>query len=411
MKKNVNMMLLRTGKAITSSSHEYMGEVFQLAELVTPNYRQTLQLYMKAFIGFVLLFIFAGGGTSSAQTLRAELSISPHPSQRISDWQSRRETATLLIFNTSDKNIDVKIDARLSLNGSLIAQTKIAQMPVLSIPPGGPAIYYAGDLFPENAISFTGDQKQTTARTGMLPEGNYELCITLVSVQNFQPLAQASCRTFSLQKNILPVLLAPEDNNKVISGMEKTTLFVWTPLLPVSSTPVTYRLRVVEVLTGQNAQQAFLNNIPLFERTVINATQYLWPQEIPAPPTGAMLAWGIQPEDDQGNPLVLPERFTNPFTLIILPTREECDKLLGKIKKLHENGLKVEEEYWQADAKFQRTSQLTEEAEERADALEIEKWKSQMKSAEKKLEKIKTTFDAAREKYDVAITEYENCGK
>src|SRR5258708_35506078 len=128
---------------------------------------------MNAFIGLVLLFIFAGGSTAFAQFLRADLSISPHPSQRISDWQSRRETATLLIGNTSDKNIDVKIDARLSRNGSLIASTTIPSMPVLSIPPGGPAVYYAGDLFPENAISFYGDQKQTTARTGILPEGNY----------------------------------------------------------------------------------------------------------------------------------------------------------------------------------------------------------------------------------------------
>src|SRR5207237_1318150 len=127
--------------------------------------------------------------------------------------------------------------------------------------------------------------------------------------------------------------------------------------------------------------------------TIINSTQYLWPQEIPAPPAGARLVWGIQPEDDQGNPLVLPERFTNPFTLIILSTREECDKLLEKIKRLRNDGLKVKEEYWQADEKFQRTSQFTEEAEERADALEIEKWRSQMRSAEKKLDKIKLAFD------------------
>src|SRR5437763_1420202 len=106
------------------------------------------------FIGFFLLFTLAFGSEASAQSLRADLNISPHPSMRLSDWSSLRETVTLTIFNTSDKNASIRIDAKLSLNGSLIAQTKVGQMPVLSIPAGGSTMYFASDLFPENAVSF-----------------------------------------------------------------------------------------------------------------------------------------------------------------------------------------------------------------------------------------------------------------
>jgi hypothetical protein len=361
------------------------------------------------FIGLFVLISLVVASIADAQSLRADLNISPHPSMRLSDWSSLRETVTLTIFNTSDKNASIRIDAKLSLNGSLIAQTKVGQMPVLIIPAGGSSVYFASDLFPENAVSFLGDLKQSTMRSGILPEGNYELCITLIGALNMQPLNSTACRTFSLQKNIMPVLLQPEDNKKIISGTENTTLFVWTPMIPAQSS-VNYRLRIVEVLAGQSAQQAFAVNNPLFERTTMSTT-FLWPQEIPLPQTGSRLAWGIQPEDDQSNPLILPERFTNVFNLIALPTRDECQKILEKIKKLRNDGLRVEEEYWQADAKFQRTSEFFEAAQERADALDIEKWKHEMQIAERNVNRLKAAFDVARAKYDTAITEYENCGK
>jgi hypothetical protein len=147
----------------------------------------------------------------------------------------------------------------------------------------------------------------------------------------------------------------------------------------------------------------------LFERTITGATQLLWPQEIPLPDAGVNLAWAIQPEDDQGNPIILPERYTNVFNLIILPSKDECAKILQHIKSLRENGLQVEENYWSAFDKFARVTQLLEEAEERADAFEIQKMKKEMHSDEKKLDQVKSFFDSARKKYDAAIEEYENC--
>ena len=362
-------------------------------------------------IRFVVIaaLIFVSAMKANAQSLRADLNISPRPSMRLSDWSSRREMASLLIYSTNEKTTDVKIDAKLSLKGVLIASTKLGSMPVLSIPYGGPTIYYAGDLFPENAVSFFGDLKASTMRTGILPEGSYELCVTIISAQTLQPLSTSTCRSFSLTKNILPVLLQPEDNKKIVSGTEKSTLFVWSPMIPIPAMPATYRIRVVEVLQGQSTQQAFYVNNPLFERTVMGGTQLLWPQEIPLPSAGANLAWGIQPEDELGNPYILPERFTNAFNLIVLPSKDECAKLLENIKKLRVRGLEVEQDYWTAYDRFARVTQVLEEAEERADALAMEKAKKDQKDADAKIGKVKTFFDATRAKYDAAITKYEEC--
>ena len=361
----------------------------------------------QILIGILFFITFAGEGM--AQSLRAELNISARPSTRLADWVSHRETASLLIYSTFEKMTGVKIDAKLSLNGNLIASTKLGSMPVISIPNGGPATFYAGDIFPENAVSFFGDLKQTTMRSGILPEGNYELCISLINAQTLQPVSVPVCRSFFLTKYILPTLLQPEDNKKIASGTEKTTLFVWSPIIPNPLVPVSYRLRVVDVQPGQSAQQAFSVNIPLFERITIGSTQFLWPQEIPLPDAGANLAWGIQPEDDQGNPFIVPERFTNAFNLIILPSKEQCAKLLQKIKKIREDGLDIEEKYWASYEHFARITQVLEEAEERADVIAIEKEKKEQKNSGVKLEKIKVSFDSARAKYDSAIGEYEVC--
>jgi hypothetical protein len=364
---------------------------------------------MKSILAAIIIFLIAST-EADAQSIRADLNMSANPSMHLSDWSSRRETATLMIYNSSDKPVEVKIDAKLSLGGAVIAITKPGSMPTLTVPPGGPATYYAGDLFPENAVSFFGDLHQNTMRTGILPEGNYDLCIVLTNVQN-QPLTNPICRSFNLQKNILPVLLQPENDKKIISGTQGATLFVWTPILPISTTPVNYRLRVVEMLPSQTAQQAFITNKPLFEKVTNGMTQLLWPQEIPLPDAGIKLAWGVQPEDELGNPLVQPERFTNAFDLVVLPTREQCETILAKVKKIRSTAIKIEEEYWAADWKMQRTSQLLEEAEERADALDIQTKRKAQEEAQKKLEKIKTAFDKSREKYDAAIIEYEDCGK
>ncbi len=180
-------------------------------------------------------------------------------------------------------------------------------------------------------------------------------------------------------------------------------------MIPVPSSPITYRVRVIEVLQGQSAQQAFYVNTPLFEKTTVNATQLLWPQEIPLPDVGANLAWGVQPEDDQGNPYVLPERFTNAFTLIVLPSKEECIKLFENIKKLRDEGLQIEEQYWTAYDHYARVTEVLEEAEERADVLIIEKTMKDQKQSDAKLGKMKASFDITRAKYDAAIMKYEEC--
>jgi hypothetical protein len=345
------------------------------------------------------------------EEVQVRLIMSARPSNKISDWRSNRETVQLLITNTSSKPVAVRIDAKLSLGGVLVANTKFELMTVLTLPPNQPVQFYAYDIFPENAINFLGEVKQSTIRTGILPEGSYEICIQTLGALTRQNNSNSDCKQFFLTKYELPRLVLPEDNTVLIAGFEKQTNFSWVPVIPLPAMPVTYKLRVVPVLQGQTAHQAFELNIPLFERKTIGSTQQLWPNEVIIPSAGSVYAWSVQAEDMEGNPIILPERYPQPFTLKILPSKEGCAVLLNKLSKERQATLEIEERYWKAYDTFERTKQQLEEAEERADAYMMQKIRKKLPVNQKQFSAMKELYEEAYAKYDNALKAYLSCGE
>ena len=361
---------------------------------------------------FCILFVLCLATTAFAQEeIQVRFIMSPRPSTKISDWRSNRETAQLLLTNTTSKPIDVRIDARLSLNGTLVANTKFELMPLITLPPNQPMQFYAYDIFPENAINFLGEVKQSTVRTGILPEGNYEICIQTLGALTRQGNSNTDCKQFFLTKYELPRLVIPEDNTVLVAGFEKQTNFSWLPVIPAPPMPVSYRLRVVPVLQGQTPQQAFASNIPLFERKTIGSTQQLWPNEVIVPAAGSLYAWSVQAEDMEGNPIIVPERYPQPFSLKILPTKVGCASLLNKLSKERQNTLEIEERYWKSYDAFERTKQQLEESEDRADAYMMQKIRKKLTSVQKQFAAIKEQYELSYAKYDKALKAYLSCGE
>jgi hypothetical protein len=80
--------------------------------------------------------------------------------------------------------------------------------------------------------------------------------------------------TFASEKNN-PVILQSGDEIKVINetDAEKAITLRWTPLVPKPAGPVTYRIRVWQLMQGQNGTQAMRSNKPIVEKTVTNTTE------------------------------------------------------------------------------------------------------------------------------------------
>ncbi len=356
----------------------------------------------------ILLLLLCCTYAASAQPLSLTLTISPHPSLRLADWQTQRETAQLLVINTGNEALTVKIQASLSLNGTEVAATRLEVLPPQTIPPFGQRTFFANDLFPAGAITFNNELKQSSVRSGILPEGTYELCITIVSVDGKTQLGNR-CAPFFLAKFTMPALLQPADGAEIATGLEPTQLFTWSPMVPTPAAGVNYRVRLVEQLPSQDPKQALLNNRPIFERVTMTTTQLIWPQEVKLPNEGGTYIWSVQPEDAEGTPLIVPERFAEPFKLIVLPSQEQCVKFLSEITASKDSLLKKETAYWRTYLKTLRLKKEYDNALERADVYEIRKYESEVKKAEQETSLLVHEHEAIRKTFDDAIAAYKKC--
>lgn len=365
-----------------------------------------LQMAFRAIYIALPVALVALCNTAQAQSLQATLVLSPNPPRSLSDWRTSRDAVKLIVMNPKVA-ANIRIGAKLSYNGTVVAATK-REIPLVPVP-AGQSILYGGELIPSEYIDFFGELKQPAARTGILPEGNYEFCVQLFSGLEQVPVSNAACRSFAITQYLLPQLVLPENEKEFVTGMEKLVTFRWTPVMPQPAIPVIYRLRVVEVLAGQTPQQAFATSQPFFEKKITNMTQEQWPVEIAVPPQGVTLAWGVQPEDSRGMAIVSPEGFTPPFALKFLPISPECMALSDKVKQNLKTLLAMEERYWQEYDLVERAERLQEQAEDRGDVYETEHWQTKLVVSAKSLESVKERYEAAFGAYESALQAYKDC--
>jgi hypothetical protein len=82
-------------------------------------------------------------------------------------------------------------------------------------------------------------------------------------------------KTESVNNNSGVINLISPANNKSFASSEggNPILFRWTALLPKPKEPVTYRVRVWQLMQGQNAGEAMRSNQPVISKDVANITQ------------------------------------------------------------------------------------------------------------------------------------------
>ncbi len=212
---------------------------------------------------FVFLCAFA-----EAQGLETTLIMNPQPSPYMSDWQSHRETAQVLVLNSGTNTRLVRFNTRVYRDGQLKAATKFNSMPVLSIPPGG-MTFTCENIIPFSAVDFYGDDKNTLLQTGKLPSSNYQICIAFDDAETGQRLTPDQCKGFQIVSYQPPVLIQPTASATYNCNQVSSILFRWTPISPLStSLNVYYEVNLFEVLPGQTAMQAFRSNEPIMQERV-----------------------------------------------------------------------------------------------------------------------------------------------
>jgi hypothetical protein len=169
-----------------------------------------------------------------------------------------------------------------------------------------------------NPISSFDVKTFTTAElTGMLAncpvlkEGNYQICVQFFNLDRIA-ISNEVCKDFKVEgtktEDYAPPTLITPDNGKSFTEAElsRPIAFRWTPLVPKPREPVTYRLKVWQLMQGQNSTQAMRTNPPIVTKDVDNITQtvvnaiYTGPCK---PPYLCDFVWMVQALNKDGKPM------------------------------------------------------------------------------------------------------------
>ena len=158
-----------------------------------------------------------------------------------------------------------------------------------------------------NAVSLLG---QSCA----MPAGEYELTVQFfgTGAAGLSPLSEEKIKPFSIiakeQLSYQPPQAIAPANGTVLSEMDikKPITFRWTPVIPRPQEPITYRLKVWQLMQGQNGAQAMATNQPIITKDVDNLTQTIIPNLISGPCLAPYLCdyiWNVQALNREGKPV------------------------------------------------------------------------------------------------------------
>jgi len=266
----------------------------------------------------ILCLLFAA--QSLLAQLNVNLSLSGRPPANLTEWGNRKDVLTLIIGPAQSVSLDVKIKTTIkTLDGTIVGATNLNTAKIFTPQPGASIILNALDVLPLENVVFTGKYQSTLIKTGKLPADNYMLCVQLVRATDYAPASAEVCKTFYLAAYQLPILTQPADGQELNSKIAQSTItFRWTPVVPAATTPVTYRIRVFEILENQHDVQALRSNQPLLDKNIVGATQFIWQPQISMMPytgeenkpdssikkvPGKKFIWTIQTLDNLGQPL------------------------------------------------------------------------------------------------------------
>ncbi len=152
--------------------------------------------------------------------------------------------------------------------------------------PKGTRLYQYRDVKIDKTETVSGYEVFVT-RSGQLPAGTYRFVLIL------RPFGVGDSNEFDAEPMGPPRLITPRDGDTV---RQKYPTFTWTPPAPMPAGGVTYELRLVEIRTGQSAQEALAANPPWFEQKDIRSTSLTYPtsaRQLEDLQPGKMYAWQV----------------------------------------------------------------------------------------------------------------------
>ncbi len=188
----------------------------------------------------------------------------------------------------------------------------------------------------------TADLTAPLAGCHELKEGTYTICVQFFNIDKVA-ISREVCKEFRVETEktgnyAAPVLITPDDDKKFTeTQLQGPVMFRWTPVVPKPQYPVLYRLKVWQLMQGQNANQAMKSNTPIFTKDVENMTQVTSTSLLTGPcipPYLCDFVWNVQALTREGKPIGNNNGNSEPFRFSAASEKNNCpDNLVPENNK------------------------------------------------------------------------------
>jgi|GEM_PF-4519908 len=255
---------------------------------------------MKRIIFWGVIFVFTSAfmlhtpAWSQAPLWNSWIELAPNPSPYFNDWENNPNSGSFFLQYSGGAPVQVTL--RMSLTSDRYGEVLQGE--------GGPVLFTGPELR-QIQTPYIIDWENTTRnavienqvrQTGRLPEGQYTVCVDVFGPSG--TLLTRACTSFSIHYPDPPYLVAPPHREILLTPFPT---FQWTPVQVPPNTPVTYHVRIVEVLQGQTLEQAIASNYVHFEQR-LTGTSFVYPLQALPFEKGKTYAWQVQALDASDQP-------------------------------------------------------------------------------------------------------------
>ena len=235
---------------------------------------------------------------AQAPEWNAFVNVRPDPSPYIADWESDPSIVTLVLSYSGSSNVAFHLNGRILRGGTAVISG--VSTPFEFVRPSQLLLSTRDGIWERNSVTYTAALRDQIERTGRIPDGEYQFCVTVRQGLPESPGAQLAneCASFSITAPQPPSLIAPLDADSV--SISRPT-FIWSPVMLGPGKQVSYHLRVAPILSGQSPLDA-LNNVPQYE-TDVSTTTVPYPADALPLEDSARYVWQVQALDAAGQPV------------------------------------------------------------------------------------------------------------
>ena len=263
---------------------------------------------MKKIIIFFSLLVSVQVSAQTYPITSITISLPANPDANTANWGSG---TSLFTITANSKAVNGRVDGRVTESKILVTIKKGGAKACGSFTTNTAPASNFNTLTKvwsgTNAVSLLG---QSCA----LPAGEYELTVQFfgTGAAGLSPLSEEKIKPFSIiakeQLSYQPPQAIAPANGTVLSEIDikKPITFRWTPVIPRPQEPITYRLKVWQLMQGQNGAQAMATNQPIITKDVDNLTQTMISNLISGPCLAPYLCdyiWNVQALNREGKPV------------------------------------------------------------------------------------------------------------